>query len=83
MTIDRVVIYTSVKKDTMSISELPNSIIRLSKPNKFDQYPQGTECIVDNEKSLYLQTSSDEENPNWELIKKDKKDSFKKILPDW
>lgn len=53
----------------MSIGELPKVITRVSKPNKFDHYPQGTECTVPSEKSVYVQTSSDEENPRWEFIK--------------
>lgn len=57
----------------MSIAEQSNTIVRYSKPNKFDHAIQGTQCIVitDDETFLYLQISSDEGNPRWELIKVD------------
>jgi len=59
----------------MSIAEQTKTIIRYSEPNKFDHAIQGTECIVitDEETYYYLQTSSDEEEPRWELVKVDKK----------
>ena len=55
-----------------SMNELPEVITRLSKPNKFDHYPQGTKCIVTSENSFYMQTSSDEENPRWEPVEIEK-----------
>lgn len=45
-------------------------IIRHSAPSKLDHAPKGTECKVENgeEYQLYIQCSSNEEEPNWELI---------------
>lgn len=62
----------------MSRNEQPITINRISKPHKFDQYPQWTQCVVVNNEGVhyYMQTSSDEENPRWELVKKDKKEDI-------
>lgn len=42
-------------------------IKRNSIPNKYDQLPKGTICIIENNnvKLLYIQISRDESNPNW------------------
>jgi len=49
-------------------NELPTRLVRHSAPNKFDQAPLGTECVVMKENGkidLYIQKSSDENNPEW------------------
>jgi hypothetical protein len=46
-------------------------IKRMAPPNKYDQHPFGTECIVvvnDAIKDRYVQNSKDESEPNWQLI---------------
>lgn len=45
-------------------------IERFGEPNKFDQYPYGTECIVKEESGYrtFKQMSQDEENPRWEQV---------------
>jgi hypothetical protein len=56
------------------------TIIRHSAPSKLDQAPKGTECKVENgeEYQLYVQCSSQEEDPQWQLMgtyqKEEKKD---------
>lgn len=53
------------------LSEPPSIITRHSAPNIYDQAPVGTQCRVihsDGSTTLYLQRSSDEEKPRWELI---------------
>lgn len=48
-----------------------NQIIRHSAPSKLDHAPFGTECIVPllgDEYDLYVQYSSEEDNPRWELM---------------
>jgi len=41
----------------------PITIVRLSEPNQYDQYPYGTQCNVNGE--IYMQCSNDEDNPKW------------------
>jgi hypothetical protein len=54
------------------MKQLPEVITRRSAPNKYDQAPYGTRCVVvDDEKTIlehYKQISKDEENPMWEKI---------------
>ena len=44
----------------------PSIIKRYSAPTIYDQAPQGTKCIV-HDQLLYIQSSSDDNNPNWVL----------------
>lgn len=46
---------------------LPNVLKRHSEPNAYDQAPQGTHILV-NDKDLYIQKSTDETEPLWELV---------------
>jgi hypothetical protein len=46
--------------------QLPGTIRRHSAPTVYDHAAQGTKCIVHDE-LLYIQMSSDEDNPNWVL----------------
>lgn len=46
------------------------TLIRRSEPTKFDHAPEGTLCRVVSltKEDIYIQRSSDEENPRWEKI---------------
>jgi len=48
----------------------PNIIYRYGSPSKLDHASSGTECRIlkDNDFDLYVQTSSNEEQPNWILL---------------
>ncbi len=50
-----------------NLDKRPSTIRRHSAPTIYDQYPRGTNCIVD-EKELYIQTCADENSPCWELM---------------
>lgn len=54
-------------------------LIRHSKPNKYDQAPQGSLCKVvtalSSEYDIYEQISSNTDEPVWELIETFNKDS--------
>lgn len=48
----------------------PVVIRRYGPPNKDDQWPKGTVCIVENmnfPREVWIQKSKDSENPLWEL----------------
>ena len=48
-------------------------IVRHSAPGKFDHAPFGTECkvpLMGDEYELYVQYSSQEDSPRWELMGK-------------
>ena len=59
-------------------------LLRFATPNQFDQAPQGTECIVrlEGECLLYRQTSTNEEEPRWECIDADYKDTACSSSPE-
>lgn len=59
----------SKKKQVIApnLDKRPSTIRRHSAPTIYDQYPRGTNCVVD-EKDLYIQNSQDENNPCWELM---------------
>ena len=56
------------------IMELPKVIKRFSTPNKMDQLPKGTVCIVynafDEEQETWEQVNEDRESPSWQKKKK-------------
>ncbi len=56
-----------IKSSTMAKDTSTSPIYRHSAPNKYDQYQQGTPCIVRKEQ-LYIQTSPDDNNPCWVLM---------------
>lgn len=52
----------------MPIMHLDNPIIRFSEPSKMDHAPQGYTCRVmknETDYDLYLQSSSQEDDPKW------------------
>lgn len=54
-------------------------IIRHSAPSKLDHAPKGTECKVETgeEYQLYVQCSSQEEDPQWQLMGTYQKEEIK------
>lgn len=55
------------KPRSKKIVALPEVLKRHSEPNCYDQAPQGTHILV-NDKNLYIQKSTDETKPIWELV---------------
>jgi hypothetical protein len=56
------------------ISEPPMLIQRHSAPNIYDHAPVGSQCKVvahDGSFVMYTQTSRDENNPRWEILKQE------------
>lgn len=54
----------------MFANEMPDVLYRHSAPTRLDIAPVGTLCKVTVDKDrvdIYIQTSTDEENPRWEL----------------
>lgn len=50
--------------------KMPKRIKRHGMPSALDTAPFGTECIIkkDDDFTIYLQMSPNEEKPNWQLV---------------
>lgn len=59
------------KESEMETTDKKVILKRMAPPNRYDQHPYGTECIVvvnNAIKDRYVQNSKDEAEPNWQLL---------------